>query len=430
MRILIIGSGGREHALAWKLSQSPQKPELFIAPGNGGTASLGENIPVDAGDVDALMKIIAEKNISFVIPGPELPLVNGIVDACQKANILCFGPCQYAAQLEGSKAFTKRILQKAGVPTADFAVFTDFDEACSYIKQKGAPIVVKADGLAAGKGVVVAKTEDEAIEALESMLIKKEFGTAGETVVIEETLVGEEASFLAICQGDTVLALPSAQDHKAAYDNDQGPNTGGMGAYSPAPILPKERYEEITDLSIRPIMKALKEEGHPFSGILYAGLMMTAKGPYVLEYNVRFGDPECQPLLMRIDCDLLDILVACAKGELAGKTLPLKEESALCVVMAAEGYPASGYAKGMEITDIHKAEAIAPGLVKVFQAGTTLKEGKILSSGGRVLGVTALGETLEQAQKRAYEACALVNMPQNHYRKDIGNKGLAALKRA
>lgn len=429
MRILIIGSGGREHALAWKLSQSPRKPELFIAPGNGGTAGLGENIPVDAGDVNALMRIIEEKNISFVIPGPELPLVNGIVDACQKAGVLCFGPSQYAAQLEGSKAFTKRILQKAGVPTADFAVFTDFDEASAHVKEKGAPIVVKADGLAAGKGVVVAKTTEEALEALDAMLIKKEFGEAGATVVIEETLVGEEASFLAICQGDTVLALPSAQDHKAAYDNDSGPNTGGMGAYSPAPVLPKERYQEVIDLAIRPILSALKEEGHPFSGILYAGLMMTPNGPYVLEYNVRFGDPECQPLLMRIDCDLLEILLACAKGELAGKTLPLKEEAALCVVMAAEGYPRSGYAKGMEITDIDQAEAAAPGAIKVFQAGTALKDGKIISTGGRVLGVTALGKTLEEAQKRAYTACGLIKMPQNHYRKDIGNKGLAALQR-
>lgn len=423
MRILIIGSGGREHALAWKLKQSPKQPELFIAPGNGGTAEEGENIPVEAGDVPGLMRIVAEKNIDFVIPGPELPLVGGIVDACRKAGVACFGPPAYAAGLEGSKAFAKTVMKEAGVPTADFAVFTDYDAAVAYVRARNCPLVVKADGLAAGKGVVVAKDADEAVLALGEMMIDKVFGSAGETVVIEDTLIGEEASFLVFCQGDTVIPLPSAQDHKAAFDGDTGPNTGGMGAYSPAPILPASRYEEMVDLVIRPVMRTLEARGCPFSGILYAGLMMTAQGPKVLEFNVRFGDPECQPLLMRLEGDLLDVMLACAEGRLHEASLSSTEETALCVVVAARGYPGD-YPKGMSISGIDRAEATHPGKIKVFQAGTRAVGENIHASGGRVLGVTALGPDLASAQNRAYDAAAQIRMEDGFFRRDIGSKGL------
>ena len=423
MRILIIGSGGREHALAWRFSQSQRKPKIFIAPGNGGTALVGENIPIQAGDIPALVAFAIENDIDFVLPGPELPLVLGIVDACKKVGIPCFGPEQYAAQLEGSKAFTKRILTAAGVPTAAYEVFTDYEAARAYVQEKGTPIVIKADGLASGKGVVVAKTKSEALDALEAMMVKKTFGDAGLKVVIEEALVGEEISFLVFCQGDTVIPLPSAQDHKAAFDGDTGPNTGGMGAYTPAPLLPPTRYDEIIDLTIRPVLRQLEKEGHPFSGILYAGLMMTDKGPKVLEYNVRFGDPECQPLLMRFENDFLEVMLACVHGRLDDRALTRSQESAVCIVYAAEGYPGS-YAKGMPITGIEEAEAVKPGKVKVFQAGTTIKNGQTVASGGRVLGITALGSDLAAAQALAYEAIKHIKMDMGFYRKDIGNKGL------
>lgn len=423
MRILIIGSGGREHALAWKIRQNPKVAEIYIAPGNGGTAGEGKNIPVEVDDVPALIKFIQENAIDFVIPGPELPLVCGIVDACKDIGVPCFGPGKYAAQLEGSKAFSKTVMKEAGIPTADFAIFTAPDAARAYIREKGAPLVVKADGLAAGKGVVVAKTEDEALEAIEEMMVKKIFGEAGETVVIEDTLVGEEVSFLCICDDETIIPLPSAQDHKAAFDGDKGPNTGGMGAYSPAPVLPERQYGIMAEKVIRPILQTLKKRGHPFSGILYAGVMITDDGPMVLEYNVRFGDPECQPLLMRLDGDLLEIMQACASGNLAGISLSHKPLPALCVVIAAEGYPGP-YEKGMRIDGIALAEALQPGKIKVFQAGTAVKDGHIIANGGRILGVTALGESLREAQDVAYQAAGTIKMDKSRYRSDIGDKAL------
>lgn len=423
MRILIIGSGGREHALAWKINQSPRKPTIFIAPGNGGTALEGTNVKISDGDIPLLMDFILKEKIDFVIPGPELPLVKGIVDACKKAGVLCFGPSSYAAQLEGSKVFSKNIMRKSGVPTADFTVFSDYHRALAYVEDKNCPLVIKADGLAAGKGVVVASLPVEAEEALHAMMVDKVFGEAGTTVLIEDVLVGEEASFMAFCQGETVIPLPSAQDHKAVFDGDTGPNTGGMGAYSPAPILPQEKYEEVIDLAIRPILRTLAEQGQPFSGILYAGLMMTAQGPMVLEYNVRFGDPECQPLLMRLDGDLLEVMLACAEGRLHEVSLPIKPSTALCVVVAAKGYP-SEYPKGMKISGLAEAEASKVGAVKVFQAGTQSIEGQSVSSGGRILGVTALGDTLAEAQSVAYAALAKIRMENMHFRRDIGNKGL------
>ncbi len=382
MRILIVGSGGREHALAWKLRQSPLVKDIFIAPG---------------------------------------PLVLGIKDAMAAAGVPCFGPDAYGAQLEGSKAFAKEVMRAAGVPTADFGVFDDADAARAYIRANGAPVVVKADGLAAGKGVVVARTVDEALEAVDDMMVRRAFGDAGARVVVESALAGEEASFLCLCDGETVIPLPSAQDHKAVFDNDQGPNTGGMGAYSPAPVLPESRYEEMIDLVIRPVLRELIKRGHPFTGVLYAGLMMTGDGPMVLEFNTRFGDPECQPLLMRLDGDLAAIMVAGAQGRLHETTLPLKRETALGVVMAAKGYPGD-YARGMAISGIEDAEALGP--VKVFQAGTERRDGVTVSRGGRVLCVTALGDTLADAQALAYRAVAKVRMDNAHYRSDIGAKGL------
>ncbi len=423
MRILIVGSGGREHALAWKISQNPQVTKIHIAPGNGGTAEVGQNIALRDDDIPGLMAYIHENEIDFVIPGPELPLVLGLVDACKAEGIACFGPGKYAAQLEGSKAFAKAIMRESGVPTADFDIFTDPAEARDYVLKRGAPIVIKADGLAAGKGVVVAKAVDEALGALDDMMVKKIFGAAGETVIIEDVLQGEEVSFLCLCDGETVVPLPSAQDHKAAFDGDEGPNTGGMGAYSPAPALPEKRYAEMADLAIRPILRTLARRGHPFSGILYAGLMMTAHGPKVLEYNVRFGDPECQPLLMRLQGDLLEAMRACAAGQLHAVDLAYTPKSAICVVVAAKGYP-GGYPTGMGITGIDAAEAAAPGSIKVFQAGTRRDGKDVRSSGGRILGVTALGDTLGQARNLAYKAVDAIRMENCHFRTDIGQKAL------
>ncbi|SMF36271.1 phosphoribosylamine--glycine ligase [Desulfovibrio gilichinskyi] len=420
MKVLIVGSGGREHALAWKLGQSPKVSEIFIAPGNGGTRLEGTNVPIKDDDLPGLVKFAKENKIDLVVAGPELPLVLGIKEALAKEGIPCFGPGAYAANLEGSKAFSKMVMRDSGVPTAPFQVFEEFERAKAFVESKGAPIVIKADGLAAGKGVVVASTVEEAIESLEAMMVAKEFGSAGERVVIEEALKGEEASFLAFCSGEEYALLPSAQDHKAVGEGDTGPNTGGMGAYSPAPILPQEKYEETAELVIKPVLKLLADRGEPFVGILYAGLMYTPDGPSVLEYNVRFGDPECQPLLMRLDSDLAEIMLACVENRISEVEVKLKSETTLCVVMAAGGYPGS-YEKGMEITGFEEAEQVDG--VKVFQAGTTYKDGKTLTNGGRVLGVTALGADLGAAQARAYEAVAKLSFKDAYYRRDIGNKG-------
>ena len=423
MRVLIIGSGGREHALSWKIARGGKAERIYCAPGNGGTAQEGENIPLKDSDVAGLVAFAKENAIDFVIPGPELPLTLGVVDAMRQAGVRCFGPSQWCAQLEGSKAFAKDIMQKAGVPTAACGVFTELEAARAFVEEKGAPIVIKADGLAAGKGVIVAQTREEALDALDRIM-GGVFGEAGSRVVIEEFLVGEEVSLLAFCDGTTALPLPSAQDHKAVFDGDTGPNTGGMGAYSPAPILPDTDLEKMADLAIRPILKEMARQGHPFTGILYAGLMMTEDGPKVLEYNVRFGDPECQPLLMRLESDLLDVMGACIDGRLADVKLALRPESALGVVIAAEGDPGD-YPKGMEIKGIDVVDALPD--TKVFQAGTKREGSRTLSSGGRVLCVTALGNGLVEAQKRAYEAVAKIDMDKSQHRSDIGAKGLRRL---
>jgi len=421
LRILIIGSGGREHALAWKLIQSPHVDKIFVAPGNGGTALIAENVPVKDDDIPGLCALAREKNVDLVVAGPELPLVLGIKEALDRDGIPCFGPGAFAAQLEGSKAFAKTVMREAGVPTADFKVFDDFEAAKEYVNGHDLPLVVKADGLAAGKGVIICKTREEALDALDQCMVEKRFGDAGERVVVEDALSGEEASFLAFCDGDDVLLMPSSQDHKAVGEGDTGLNTGGMGAYSPAPILPEADYERIADLVIRPIVRVMAEAGNPFVGVLYAGLMFTDDGPMVLEYNVRFGDPECQPLLARLDADLAEIMLACVEGRLAEVEAKWKNDTAICVVMAADGYPGS-YPKGMEITGLDQAEEVSG--VTVYQAGTAIKDGKIVSSGGRVLGVTALGADLAAAKARAYQGVELVNFDNKYYRRDIGDKGL------
>lgn len=428
MRVLVIGSGGREHALVWKLRQSSQVQEIFVAPGNGGIAI--EDVTIVPIAVDAIAELVdfaRKEGISLVIPGPELPLTMGITDAMNDAGIPCFGPTKYCAQLEGSKAFAKAVMEAAGVPTAETYSFTDYSEARAYIEEKGAPLVVKADGLAAGKGVVVASSVQQALDALDDIMINKTFGAAGNCVVVEECLVGEEASFLCFCDGINALPLPSAQDHKAVFDGDKGPNTGGMGAYSPAPILPDDALDAMTDLVIRPILRVMAERGHPFKGILYAGLMMTADGPKVLEYNTRFGDPECQPLLMRLNDDIATIMQACINGTLSQSRLNCSHQSALGVVVAAAGYPAT-YSKGMTIEGIGDADAL-PG-TKVFHSGTVLDKSVLRANGGRILCVTALGDTLQDAQKNAYAAVKKIRMEQSQYRSDIGDKGLLHLQAA
>lgn len=425
MRILVIGSGGREHALAWKINQSPLVEEIFVAPGNGGT--FKHNVPISDSDIEGLVNFVKEKNIDFVVPGPELPLTLGITDAMEAIGVPCFGPSKACAKLEGSKAFSKEVMVKAGIPTAAYGTFQDMDKAFAFIDAHKAPLVVKADGLAAGKGVIIAQTAEEAKNAVKLMLGDKKFGDAGNTVVIEEFLVGEELSLLCFCDGETALALPSAQDHKAIGEGDTGANTGGMGAYSPAPLAQDEELEKLADITVRPLLKEMAKRGTPFKGILYAGLMMTTDGVKVLEYNVRFGDPECQPLLMRMKSDILPIMQACVEGKLKEKNirLDLYPESALGVVFAAKGYPES-YPKGMEISGIDKADAMEN--VKVFQAGTKFENGKTLANGGRLLCVVALGKTLQEAKDTSYKAVQEIKMENSYYRRDIGDKGIRRLQ--
>lgn len=422
MRVLVVGGGGREHALVWKLKQSPRVEHIYVAPGNGGTAIIAENVPLKDDDIPGLVHFAKDNGVELVVAGPELPLVLGLADALASEGIACFGPNAFAAQLEGSKAFAKKIMDEAGVPTAESRLFEDYEEACEYVREKGAPLVIKADGLAAGKGVVVAQTTDEALEALSQCMESKVFGIAGERVLVEEMLKGQEASFLAFCDGENVAWLPSSQDHKAVGEGDSGPNTGGMGAYSPAPILPQERYDEVADLVIRPIIKRLKELDRPFIGILYAGLMIDDAGDIkVLEYNVRFGDPECQPLLMRLDSDLAEVMLAAVEGRLDEIDLEIRPETSICVVLTAGGYPGA-YDKGAAISGLDEAEEVDD--VVVFQAGTAIKDGKLVTSGGRVLGVTALGKDLKDAQTRAYRAADKIHFDKMYFRRDIGDKGL------
>jgi len=417
MKVLVIGSGGREHALCWAIAKSPKCDELFCAPGNAGIDQVAITVPIAIDDLDGILDFVAANAIDFVVVGPEGPLVAGLVDRLDEVGIKAFGPTAAAAQLEGSKAFTKDLCAKYGIPTAEYARFDEPDAAKEYIRIQGAPIVVKADGLAAGKGVILCRNENEAYAAIDHIMTEQAFGEAGAEAVIEKMLVGEEASFFALVDGKTALPMVAAQDHKAVFDGDEGPNTGGMGAYSPAPIVTDALTKRVMDEIINPTIRAMAAEGMPYKGVLYAGLMITEKGPELIEYNARFGDPECQPMMMRLKSDALDMLLACAEGRLDKFKLEWRKDAALCVVMAAEGYPGA-YKKGSEIKGLDKAEDLAD--VVVFHAGTLEEDGRIVANGGRVLNVTALGETVKEAQKRAYQAVAVLDWPGGFCRSDIG----------
>ena len=431
MKVLVVGNGGREHALAWKIAASPRVDRVFVAPGNAGTAAEAENVPLAADDLAGLLNFAKENAIDLTVVGPEAPLVAGIVDSFQREKLRIFGPSKMASQLEGSKVFCKTVLHAADVPTADFRVFREPDAATRYITDRyqnddeSVPLVVKADGLAAGKGVIVCQTRRDALAAIDRIARQREFGVAGKQLIIEEKLHGQEVSVLAITDGRTILTLPPAQDHKAAYDGDTGPNTGGMGAYCPTPVLDDKTLRWVEEHILVPTVHAMKRSRQPFKGVLYAGLMLTpAQGPKVLEYNVRLGDPECQPLLMRLKSDLLDVLEATVDGRL-DEIGPLQWDPrpAVCVVMASEGYPGD-YEKGKPIRGLEEAARIPD--VKVFHAGTTTADGQIVTAAGRVLGVTALGSTVSAAKLQAYTAIKCIRWQGAWCRKDISDKALKA----
>ena len=423
MNVLIIGNGGREHALAWKIAQSSRVERVFVAPGNAGTALDAENVDIPATDFPRLVKFARENNIGLTVVGPEQPLTAGIVDAFAAERLRVFGPSKAAAELEGSKVFCKNLLRHADVPTADFRVFRSADRAATFLKEReDVPVVVKADGLAAGKGVVVCSGRAEALEAVDRIARDKEFGDAGNQVVIEERLDGQEASVLAITDGQTIITLPPCQDHKRAHDGDSGPNTGGMGAYSPTPVIDGPMLRWVEEHVLVPTVHAMKRSRRPFRGVLYAGLMITNQGPKVLEYNVRFGDPECQPLLMRLKSDLVDLLEATIDGRLDSIGPPQWDpRPAVCVVMASEGYPGK-YQTGKAVRGLDEAAKVPD--VKVFHAGTASSAGQTVTNGGRVLGVTALGATLAAAKLQAYTAVKAIRWDGAWCRKDISDKAL------
>ncbi|SFW59021.1 phosphoribosylamine--glycine ligase [Selenomonas ruminantium] len=421
MNILVIGSGGREHTLAWKLAQSPKADKIYALPGNPGMADVAMCVEGIAITDNASIVDFAQKHaIGLVVVGPEVPLTNGLVDAVTAAGIKAFGPTQAAAQIEGSKSFSKDLMKKYGIPTAKYEVFTEADAAREYIRKEGAPIVIKADGLAAGKGVIVAMTEDEALQAVADIMEDKEFGNAGSRVVIEEFMEGEEASLLCFTDGKTICPMISSQDHKRAYDGDKGPNTGGMGTYAPAPVMTDKMVQETYDKILVPTIKAMEQEGKPYKGCLYAGLMITADGPKVVEFNARFGDPETQVVLPLLNSDLVEIMLACADGTLAEQQIDWSKEAAVCVVMAAGGYPKS-YNKGDAITGLEEAKAAG---ALVFHAGTAHKDGNIVTDGGRVLGVVAKAENVRAAVDKAYAGVEKISFKDAFYRKDIAHRAL------
>ena len=423
MNVLVVGSGGREHALAWQAAKSPRVEKVFVAPGNAGTASEPgiENIAISPGDLDGLLGFAREQGIELTIVGPEDPLVHGIVDRFNDAGLACFGPGAAAAQLEGSKSFAKDFMARHGIPTAAYGKFTEVEPAIEFIRNQGAPIVVKADGLAAGKGVIIAETTTQAEAAVLDMLAGNAFGEAGHRVVIEEFLEGEEASFIVMADGKNILPLATSQDHKAMGDGDTGPNTGGMGAYSPAPVVDEALHRRAMEEVIRPTIEGMAADGAPFTGFLYAGLMISPEGdPKVLEYNVRFGDPETQPVLMRLQSDLTELCLAAVDGRLDQQTAIWDSRACLGVVMAAGGYPGK-YGQGFPITGL---DHDFPTNIKVFHAGTALSDDGVVTSGGRVLCVCALGETVTEAQSEAYKACAEINWDGVYLRKDIGYRAI------
>jgi phosphoribosylamine---glycine ligase len=421
MKILVVGSGGREHALVWKIKQSKKVDKVYCAPGNAGISRIADCVDISVTDVEALMEFAKKEAIDLTVVGPESSLVAGIVDVFEANGLRIFGPSQKAVELEGSKVYCKEFLKKYNIPTASFAVFTDRKKAKKYIDSCGAPLVIKADGLAAGKGVIVAKTIEEAKQAVDLIMAAKAFGSAGDRIVIETCLVGEEASFIAFTDGKTVLPLPTSQDHKAIFENDQGSNTGGMGAYSPAPVVTSELVDFVMNRIMLPTIKGMEAEGRPFKGMLYAGLMISGKDINVLEFNCRFGDPEAQPLLMRLKSDIVDIFEAVIDRTLGQVEMKIDPRPTVCVVMAAGGYPGT-YDKGKTIKGLAKA-AECRG-VEVFHAGTVRKQGRSVTNGGRVLGVTAIGKDLNEAISRAYGAVDLIRWTNCYFRRDIGAKAL------
>lgn len=419
MKVLVVGSGGREHALCWKIAQRPDT-EVYVAPGNIGMVDVATLVNIKVDDIAGLVDFAKAEGIDLTVVGPELPLTLGIVDAFQEAGLACFGPNKAAAKLEGSKAFSKELMKKYGIPTAAFDTFTDVEKAKAFVDEIGVPCVVKADGLAAGKGVIICMTREEANKAIEDMLTDHAFGDASATIVIEEYMVGPEVSVLAFADGKSVLPMVSAQDHKRIFDGDKGPNTGGMGAYSPAPVYTEALSAEVNKTIIEPTIAAMAAEGTPFTGILYTGLMLTEKGPRVLEYNVRFGDPETQPIMVRMKSDIVALFQACVDGKLDEATLEWHDEAAVCVIVASGGYPASSE-KGVPIyglDDIAAEEAI------VFHSGTAEKDGEIVTNGGRVLGVTAKDATIKGAIDKAYAAVEKINFDHMQFRRDIGARAL------
>lgn len=421
MKVLLIGSGGREHALAWKLAESPRVTELFIAPGNPGTAQVGENIALNPMNPEEVTKFIKKAGVEFVVIGPEDPLAAGLADYVRALRIPVFGPSKAAAQVEADKWFAKELMRQQAIPTAEARSFTDPAAAQEYLRTRGVPCVVKATGLAKGKGVTVCYRLQDALEAIDLIMRQRVFGEAGTRVVIEEMLTGSEVSILALVDGKSIYVLESAQDHKPVDDGDTGPMTGGMGAYSPTPVVSEKMIGQIEREILVPAVDGLKREGIEYKGVLYAGLMVNQYGPKVLEFNCRFGDPETQPLMMRLKSDLLEILLAVAEGRLDQVQIQWDPRPALCVVAAAGGYPGK-YATGLPISGIEKADALPD--TKVFHAGTALKDGQVVSNGGRVLAVTCLGKTVAEAQSRAYQALRLIHFEGMHYRKDIGHQAI------
>lgn len=424
MKVLVIGSGGREHALVWKMLQSKKVKKLFCAPGNAGIAQEAECVNIQPDNIDGLLSFAKEKKINLTVVGPELPLSLGIVDKFEEAGLRVFGPTASAARLEYSKAFAKEMMANCNISTAAFKTFTSSHEAKEYIKEKGAPLVIKADGLAAGKGVIIAESKDEAINAVTDMMEKRVFGDAGEKVVIEDCLKGEEASFMVFTDGDTIVPMVSAQDHKRVFDNDKGPNTGGMGAYSPAPVVTDVLADKVIKEVFKPLLSGLKREGIIYKGVLYAGLMIDDNQLNVLEFNCRFGDPEAQPILFRLKSDIIEIMEAIIDSKLSEADVEWRQEASVCVVIASKGYPAN-YEKGEVITGIDNAEKITG--VKVFHSGTAKKDNNIVTAGGRVLGVTASGIDINEAVKTAYKAVEKIKFDGMHYRRDIASKALMAV---
>ena len=424
MKILVVGGGGREHALVWKIVQSPKVSKVYCAPGNAGISEQATLVPIQANDLNGLLEFALKEKIDLTVVGPEDPLTRGIVDLFESKGLLVFGANKKAAEIEGSKAFAKEMMKKYRIPTGFYEIFDNRDEAVRYIRNQGAPIVVKADGLAAGKGVIVCKTVEEAIHSVDQIMVEKIFGNAGSRVVVEEYLVGEEASYIAFTDGKTILPLASSQDHKAILDGDQGPNTGGMGAYSPAPVVTDEVHEKIIEKILRPIIYGMGEEGRPYQGVLYAGLMIHEGHPKVLEFNARFGDPETQPALMRMKGDIVPILEACMQGTLSRHRIEWDNRASVCVVLASQGYPGD-YEKGKIIEGLKEVSQMEK--VFVFHAGTILKDGRVLTNGGRVLGVTGLGEDISRAIERTYQAVKKISWEGVYYRTDIGQKALCWL---